>query len=304
MSTCVLQLPSDFEDRYKVYRDNSLIQRGLKEPPFDWSKLSLENLDIARRVIKVTINTFELHGTPGILVSPRIPVQKYVNESLHPDDVEGILGRIEGLKVANDTLRYQRKEYERNRIVPPGGVSNYDSLDDFLPSNKDLDDYIYVRVTSTDDLYRTRDRIAQLLAAELPTPVESAAVQSDTLPSVLKVSVSDRIVRVGPYVISKPYAAGGNMEFLEYILENTGKPIKKTNLPEYAKNAIGKKRIGKVLNELGFKGEILKAFCPKRSKGSLTFLAEVSRIDLQQRGVKIPLLAQELKTADMKNSPK
>jgi hypothetical protein len=74
-------------------------------------------------------------------------------------------------------------------------------------------------------------------------------------------------------------------------------------MPEYAKAEVGSKNFSKVLNELGFKGEILKAFFPERGKSTVLFRKTVSVAQLEREGIKLPLLLQELRTANIRNSP-
>ncbi len=59
----------------------------------------------------------------------------------------------------------------------------------------------------------------------------------------------------------------------------------------------------KILNELGFKGEILKAFFPKRGKDVVVYRGDkVKKKDLEEAGVKILLFLKELELAHLKNT--
>lgn len=118
-------------------------------------------------------------------------------------------------------------------------------------------------------------------------------------------SVKDREIWVNEtYLISKPYAIGSNLEFFLYLLENPNREIKRSELPQRIKEEIGKKRFIAIFNALGFKGEILKLFFPKRGKTALMFNQNVSKSELDYRGIKETILLKELELAHSKNSPK
>ena len=131
----------------------------------------------------------------------------------------------------------------------------------------------------------------------IPTHKNSLNVDS------YKISIKDREVRINDFLLSKPYATGENLALLEYVVsKSAGLMITKENIPEYAKPH---KTFIKVLSELGFKGEILKAFFPKRSKSTLVFKGKyVTDKDLRDVGVNIEKFIKELKSANHKNNPK
>jgi len=312
MSTCTIQLPQDFNKRYKAYRDELLIKQGVKEPPFNWTRLSPDNLDIARRVIKVTTNFLELAEPNVFLGQYKIPLKKFEDEKVYYDDVAGILGRIEGLKVKNDDLSYQRIEQLRNRVVVPGIV--HDDFLDFFPSEKSLDEYVFVWVSSSEELYEARSTIESLVSPKvlhIETSVAtdgvlpaSAPLFEEGMPQSFVITTKDREIWVNDFLLSKPHAVGANKGFFDYIYENAGSRIERGLMPDYAKEGIkGDKGFTKVINELGFKGEILKAFCPERSKTKILLRKEISAEQLKRERINIELLLQELRTAHVKNSP-
>ncbi len=89
------------------------------------------------------------------------------------------------------------------------------------------------------------------------------------------VSTRDREIRINNYVISKPHAVGKNMSFFEHLMGNPSKGIKRDDLSPFLQGEIRGKKFSKILNDLGFKSEILKAFFPKRGKGFLIFTPQV-----------------------------
>ena len=105
------------------------------------------------------------------------------------------------------------------------------------------------------------------------------------------------------YLISKPHGAGSNLEFMLYLLDNSGKEIKRAELPDNIKKEIGNKAFIKILNALGFKGEILKLFFPKRSKIKLLFHKKTNKIELKGRAIRENKLLKELELAHISNNP-
>ena len=126
-----------------------------------------------------------------------------------------------------------------------------------------------------------------------------------------KISIEDREIRINNYLIGKPHGAGSNFEFFEYIrLQEPNTKIDRNKLPsEYGNSSIQakveKKSFIKILNGLGFKGEMLKAFFYDRGNNTLTYRGdEITKEDLERSGVRIPLFLKELELAHIKNSPK
>ncbi len=133
----------------------------------------------------------------------------------------------------------------------------------------------------------------------------SPTEKSKDAPDAFSVSVKDREIWVNGSLLSKPYAVSGNKEFFDYVYENADKSLTRDAMPDYAKEAVrGGKGFSKVLNELGFKGEILKAFFPERGKSALLFRKSILTEQLAKDGINIELLLQELRTAHTRNSPK
>ncbi len=123
-------------------------------------------------------------------------------------------------------------------------------------------------------------------------------------PEQLSLSQRDRQIWVNDsYFLSKPNWTGGNIEFFEYLMENSSKTISREELPKGLANVIRMKRFPKILVALGFKGEILKAFCSKRGEDRVLFLKTVSRKDLLSRGINLAILMRELELAHLRNSP-
>lgn len=124
------------------------------------------------------------------------------------------------------------------------------------------------------------------------------------------ISVKDREIWVNQYLISKPHAVGSNFEFFEHIrLHPSHTKIERDKLPSKfgrssIKEQVKTKSFIKIVNELGFKGEILKAFFYDRGKDTITYRGdEITKENLQKAGVKIPLFLKELELAHTKNSP-
>lgn len=120
-----------------------------------------------------------------------------------------------------------------------------------------------------------------------------------------EISVKDREILVNnKYIIARPHSTGNNFEFMEFLLNNQDKDIERSELPEYLRGEIRGKRFYKIIGGLGFSGEILKAFFPKRGKGQLVFRKTVSKEDLKKSGINENIFLKELELANVKHSPK
>jgi hypothetical protein len=126
------------------------------------------------------------------------------------------------------------------------------------------------------------------------------------IPKVFKIQVKDRYVLVNNYLLSKPHAVGTNFEFFSFIRRQPpNSKITKQNMPDWLKNEVGSKRFIKLLNELGFKGELLKAYFPKRGKNIVAYKGDrITKKELEKAGIRIDVFMEELKLAHIKNSPK
>lgn len=138
-------------------------------------------------------------------------------------------------------------------------------------------------------------------------PKNQTREESQNTPKTFQLSIKDRYIWINDYLLSKPHAVGSNLSFFEHI---RSKPvntlIKKSDLPQFLQEDIGSKDFAKILNELGFKDELLRAFFPKRSKKSgVAYRGDkVSKKDLENAGINIALLIKQLELAHLKNNPK
>ena len=133
--------------------------------------------------------------------------------------------------------------------------------------------------------------------------------QMVAMPEIFKIQVKDNYIWINDYLLSKPHAVGSNLEFFEYIKRQTpNTKIERNKLPDFGglslKQEVKNKSFIKILNELGFKGEILKTFFPKRGKNTVVYRGDkITKKDLEGAGIKIPLFLKELELAHLKNSP-
>lgn len=130
-----------------------------------------------------------------------------------------------------------------------------------------------------------------------------------SVPNEYEVFVKDREIWINNYLIGKPHATGSNFEFFDYIQsQEPHKKISRDELPsEFGdlslKKQVEKKSFIKILNGLGFKGEILKAFFYKRGKDTVTYAGnKISKEYLEKNGIKINILLKELDLAHDKNT--
>ncbi len=301
-----------FDKLYNLYERGYKSERGEERPSlkphassFDWEKLSPENLKIAQKVIKITLNFLQFQPINRLALFTKMPLQKFENEQVYLDDVSGVLNRIDGVKVINTELHYQIKEYKRTMVVIPS--TNEVELPDYLPSKEELKNYVFLRISSSDELHRVQGLIDKKLKIDMLSIVR---IQTKQEPAKFIVSVKDREIWVNEYLIGKPHAVGSNFEFFDHIRSQA--PHTKINRDELPskygslsiKEQVENKSFIKILNGLGFKGEILKAFFYKRGKDTLIYRGdEITKENLIEAGVKITLFLKELELAHTKNSP-
>ncbi|MFZ2621108.1 MAG: hypothetical protein WAX85_01260 [Minisyncoccia bacterium] len=145
--------------------------------------------------------------------------------------------------------------------------------------------------------------IANGMLVDLVNSAHYKNIDSVSTTDNFKVSIKDREIWINSYLLSKPHATGKNMSFFEYLFENNGQHIEREMMPEYLKKDVSGKTFPKIINALGFKGEILKAFFPKRGKNDVMFRKEVTALELNQNRVNIEKLTNELEVAHSKNNP-
>lgn len=124
-------------------------------------------------------------------------------------------------------------------------------------------------------------------------------------PSEFLLTVKDREIRINNYLIAKPHAVGDNLEFFEHIRKQPAdKQIKRKGLDAYLQEQLGSKRFFKILNALGFKGEIKKAFFYKVDADTLCYRGDkLTSQQLEKAGVNTKLFIKELEVADAKYNP-
>ncbi len=161
---------------------------------------------------------------------------------------------------------------------------------------EELEEYLkeYGKPLEPNDSFRNQARLAR----------ESRDRGETTVPETFFVKIKDREVRVNSFLLGKPYAIGKNMTFLEYISERPHQLLKRSDMPEHIQEEMGKRTFGKILNALGFTGQILKAFAPKRNKSAVLFRDEVTKSQLEEDGVDVELMIKELELAHRRNNRK
>ena len=138
-------------------------------------------------------------------------------------------------------------------------------------------------------------------------PTEKLA--ANITPDKYTILVKDREIWINKYLLSKPHAVGSNLEFFEYVRKQSpNTKIERNKLPDFGESCLKKdiknKGFIKILNELGFKGEILKTFFPKRSRDMVVYIGnKIVKKDLEKAGIKMPLFLKELELAHIKNNP-
>jgi len=102
------------------------------------------------------------------------------------------------------------------------------------------------------------------------------------------------------YLLAKPRSIGKNLDFMEYAIANQHLLTKESE-SEWFRDY---KNFSKLLNALGFKGEMLKVFWPKRGiKTGVMLRSHIDLTTLRKEKVNIPLFVKELESAHLKNTP-
>lgn len=139
------------------------------------------------------------------------------------------------------------------------------------------------------------------------TQKPTIAIPKDKSKAITKfeITIKDREIWINYYLLSKPHAVGANYEFLERIqAKEPNTEIKRNEFPQLFQEEIKNKTFFQILNALGFKGEIKKAFFYKVSKNSLFFRGnKITKKDLEKAGVNIKILIKELELAHTRNYP-
>lgn len=133
------------------------------------------------------------------------------------------------------------------------------------------------------------DMAKRIEKSEIPTP--------SPIPDQYRISIKDREIWVNDYLLSKPHGAGKNFSFFEYIHQYPNQAIHRNELPDSLQKEISGRRFSKILNELGFKGEILRAFFPERGKSVIHYRPEVTKEQLEKDGIKLRLFIKQLEVA-------
>ncbi len=169
------------------------------------------------------------------------------------------------------------------------------------------------------EIRELKNKVEELTAVKTPSILQPSIEEkdlsksSDILPKIFEINVKDREIWVNNFLIGKPHAVGNNFEFFDYVRQQpSNTKIEWRTIPDTAgwsmmKEAIKERRFIKILNALGFKGEIKKAFFYKVGKNTLHYKGDkVAKEDLEKAGVRFNLFIKELEVANAKivpNSP-
>lgn len=145
------------------------------------------------------------------------------------------------------------------------------------------------------------EEIASSQKVNRPRSKKGANLTTDSY----EVSVNDREIWINDYLIAKPHAVGSNYEFFEYIRSQpVNKQIKRKGLSDNLQEGLSNKAFFKILNALGFKGEIKKAFFYKVDADTLCYRGDKLTLQqLKEAGINTKLFIKELETADAKYNP-
>lgn len=134
---------------------------------------------------------------------------------------------------------------------------------------------------------------------------EDRSATSVDYPSEFLIIVKDREIWINNYLIAKPHAVGSNFDFFEYIQSQpANQKIERKNLNDELKKDLDMKTFFKILNALGFKDEIKRAFFYKVDAHTLCYRGnKLTLQQLKKDGINTKLFIKELETADAKYNP-
>jgi len=295
------------------------------------NEFSTENLERIQKVLKIVLDELELQGI-NRLTGNKIPLKRFEKEGFSYEETKellyGINDKHDIISINND---YLKEKYEEIKI--PGTPGNKPLLKTiYNVSLEDFKNYLLITIKDLNQLKEIKKRIDKIIkekkekqetktsrfnketlkTEQLLDKLESNIKEKEKIKGQkqFEVKVKDREIWINDYFLSKPHAVGSNLEFFEYIRNQIPNiKIERKNLSSQFDNLslreqIKNKSFIKILNELGFKGEILKAFFPKRGKNMLIYRSDkITKKDLEKAGVKMLLFIKELELAHLRNSP-
>lgn len=303
------------------------------------SGYSIENLKRFRRLIELIINQLELEGWAQRIQDgkPVLRLLRHIKipfRSLERDgfifeesrDIVEVINKIDEtdiMKIINDEI-YRPLEAEEKKRTFSSVFDDVGKLTKGLKRESVLKNWLRtagrLRGITDDDLKNNLvlefmvinplKSLIEIKEAIVKKMGSAPHLQNQNFKETITISVNDREIWVNDYLIGKPYAVGSNFEFFECIrsipinIKIHREELQKYSNGIHVQREIKNKSFIKILNELGFKGELLRAFFGKRSKDTLMYRGDqISIGDLKNVGVKIPLFFKQLELAHIKNSP-
>lgn len=271
-------------------------------------KFSTENLEKIQKVLKIILETIELQGL-NRLTGNKISLEKFKQIGLYFDDVVSvvhIINQNNDIGIMNDYY----KEQLDNRFGGPYTIT-LETEEEYLRrffsiSKRELEEYLILKIENIEYLKTVKKQVE---AKCLSLKNKKQSKEKTEMPTIFEVKIRDRYIWINNYLLSKPHATGSNLEFFEYVQKQPpNTKIERNKLPNFGdlslKQEVKNKSFIKILTELGFKGELLKAFFPKRGQDMLIYRGDkITKKDLEKTGVKMSLFIKELELAHLKSSP-
>ena len=170
--------------KYEVGLKRDVVGEELTSPSpykntFDWKKLSPKNLEIAQKIVKITLDFLQLQGVNRLALRTRMPLQRFESERVYLDDISGVLNKIDGVEVINTRLHSQIKDHQRQK-ERFGHNFILDDLDIILdlPSEDELKNYVFLQISSLDELCRMRDIIGEEIQNHTPIKEQKKSLKS------------------------------------------------------------------------------------------------------------------------------
>lgn len=247
-------------------------------------------------------------------LSPKLSLRHEISDKLIAKGEKEIWGAFEKLQLVYETIFYPEKTRNENlikemQVIKKGLDKEKDEKEDYNMGNiyalSKINNKRYNIPEFKKDNYELYATLVQNhFLKELANDKEITKPTHTERAKKFKISIKDRKLMINGYILSEPHATG-NLEFMEYVVKKhkAFDKISKEGLPIFIKTAIKDKSFSKTLTDLGFKGEIRKAFFEKISKDSLYYKGnEITLKDIEESGVNFNLFQKELELANLRKT--
>lgn len=159
----------------------------MKKISYPWKRLSPENLKVAQRIINITIDLLQMYSK-RTLNGIRLPIQKYSDNGLNFEDIESVLGKINGTNINNARILNSVKDLTHIgsfQIVP---------LYNPFPSEEELKNYLFLEIDSINELSKIKKIIDKALENSEETTQNKYNINFDPQNGILRFAGKEIII--------------------------------------------------------------------------------------------------------------